>query len=91
TTSQAGATALVFKSSEGIKTWGEQREEAVYILESDDGTPFHYTPFIGDKCLVLGVGPTRSGKSFTKNVMAGHFMKYGNGEGLGSLYQSIGV
>ncbi|WP_263147672.1 hypothetical protein [Pseudomonas sp. RIT-PI-AD] len=91
TTSQAGATALVFKSSEGIKTWGARREEAVYIMESDDGSPFHYTPFIGDKCLVLGVGPTRSGKSFTKNVMAGHFMKYGNGEGLGSLYQSIGV
>lgn len=91
TTSQAGATALVFKSSEGIKSWGERREEAIYVLESDDGTPFHYTPFIGDKCLVLGVGPTRSGKSFTKNVMAGHFMKYGNGQGLGSLYQSIGV
>lgn len=91
TTSQAGAAALVFKSSEGIKEWGSTKEEAIYILESDDGTPFHYTPFIGDKCLVLGVGPTRSGKSFMKNVMAGHFMKYGNADGMGSLYQSIGV
>jgi type IV secretion system protein VirB4 len=77
TSSQVGACSLVFKSSEGIRHWGEEKEEAIYILESDDGTPFHYTPFIGDKCLVLGVGPTRSGKTYFKNVVAGHFLKYG--------------
>ncbi|HDZ58141.1 MAG TPA: type IV secretion system protein B4 [Pseudomonas xinjiangensis] len=90
TSSQAGACSLVFKSSEGIKEWGAEKEEAVYILESDDGTPFHYTPFIGDKCLVLGVGPTRSGKTFMKNVMAGHFLKYGQ-NGQGALYHAIDV
>lgn len=90
TTSQAGACSLMFKSNNGLPEWGDNKEEAVYVLENDDGTPFYFTPFIGDKCLVLGVGPTRSGKSFMKNVLAGHFMKYTNGE-QGSLYQSIGV
>lgn len=84
-TTQAAACSLIFKSSEGVRTWGPNKEEALYILESDDGTPFHYTPFIGDKCLVLGVGPTRSGKTFMKNVMAGHFLKFGG------LYHAIDV
>lgn len=91
TSTQVGACSLVYKSSEGIKHWGEQNEEAIYVLESEDGTPFHYTPFIGDKCLVLGVGPTRSGKTYLKNVMAGHFLKYGDEEGNGALYQALDV
>lgn len=82
---QAAACSLAFKSSEGVRQWGPKKEEALYILESEDGSPFHYTPFIGDKCLVLGVGPTRSGKTFMKNVLAGHFMKYGG------LYHAIDV
>lgn len=84
-TSQAAACSQIFKSSEGVRHWGDKREEALYILESEDGTPFHYTPFVGDKCLVIGVGPTRSGKTFMKNVMAGHFMKFGG------LYHAIDV
>ncbi|EOG5907316.1 VirB4 family type IV secretion system protein [Vibrio vulnificus] len=78
-TTQAAALSLFFRSHEGIPHWpfGLQQEEAVYVLESDDGVPFHYTPFVGDKCLVIGVGPTRSGKTFLKLCIATHFLKLG--------------
>ena len=84
-TAQVGAASLVFKSHSGQRQWARQpeTEEAMYIFESDDGSPFYYSPYVGEKCLTVGVGPTRSGKSFTKNTLAGHFMKYGG------LYQSI--
>lgn len=86
-TAQAGAAALFYRSHEGIKTWkkGFDTEEAIYIFESDDGVPFHYTSVIGEKNLVLAVGPTRSGKSFAKNVIASHFTK------LGGIYTSVDV
>ena len=76
---QASALSLFFRSHPGVPSWylGETKEEAVYILESDDGVPFHYTPFVGDKCLVIGVGPTRSGKTFLKLCIATHFLKLG--------------
>lgn len=48
----------------GIKVF--EKEEAWYVFESDDGTPFFFTPNVGEKCLINGVGPTRSGKSFLK-------------------------
>lgn len=78
-TTQAAALSLFFRSHEGIPYWdfGLDKEEAVYILESDDGVPFHYSPFVGDKCLVIGTGPTRSGKTFFKLCIATHFVKLG--------------
>ncbi|EHD1698858.1 type IV secretion system protein B4 [Vibrio vulnificus] len=78
-TTQAAALSLFYRSHEGIPTWpfGLKQEEAVYVLESDDGVPFHYTPFVGDKCLVIGTGPTRSGKTFLKLCIATHFLKLG--------------
>lgn len=78
-TSQAAALSLFYRSNVGLPLWefGASKEEALYILESDDGVPFHYTPFVGDKCLVIGVGPTRSGKTFFKNCVATHFSKLG--------------
>ncbi len=78
-TTQAAALSLFYRSHEGIPSWdfGAKKEEAVYILESDDGVPFHYSPFVGDKCLVIGVGPTRSGKTFFKLCVATHFVKLG--------------
>ncbi|MFA0249488.1 VirB4 family type IV secretion system protein [Vibrio sp. 10N.261.45.A4] len=77
--SQAAALSLFFRSNEGFPTFslGDRQEEALYVFESDDGVPFHYTPFIGDKCLVIGVGPTRSGKTFLKQCVANHFRKLG--------------
>ena len=84
---QAGAMSLAFRSNEGLPTWqfGATTEESVYVLESDDGVPFHYTPFVGDKCLVIGVGPTRSGKTFFKNCIATHFTK------LGGMYTALDI
>lgn len=78
-TSQLGACTHLYKSSDGIRAWGDgkRKEEALYIFESDDGVPFHYTPFIGGRCVVIGVGPIRSGKTFTKNTLASHFLKFG--------------
>ncbi|WP_244943656.1 hypothetical protein [Vibrio algivorus] len=76
-TTQAAALSLLYRGSEGIPKWqhGNQWVDSLYVLESDDGLPFHYTPFVGDKCLVIGVGPTRSGKTFLKNCIATHFQK----------------
>lgn len=85
TSTQAGAAALIYRPHVGKIEWGFSKEEAIFVFESDDGSPFHFTPFIGDKCLSIGVGPTRSGKTFKKNVLASHFMKFQ------SLYHSIGV
>lgn len=78
TSTQFGAASLVFKASEGKPRVADLGgEEAQYVFLSGDGTPFHYAPFIGGKGVLFGVGPIRSGKSFTKNTMAGHFLKYG--------------
>lgn len=76
-TSQTGAAALLYRSDEGISEWGTAKEEPVYYMESTDGVPFGYSMFVGDKCLVLGVGPTRSGKTFLKNCVASHMQKLG--------------
>lgn len=81
--SKAAALSLYYKSSEGIPKWeydtryGNKEEESFYVLESNDGTPFHYTPRVGGKCLVIGVGPSGSGKTFMKNSFGTHFMKFG--------------
>lgn len=100
TSSQVGACSLGFRAHNGIPTWGDHQEEAVYILENEDGTPFYYSPYIGDKALTLAVGPSRSGKSFTKNIIAGHFLKFGSTTAadphtvtaaLASLYHSVDV
>lgn len=79
---KAAALSLYYKSSEGIKEWeytttsGAKTEEAFYIFESNDGSPFYYTPYIGGKCMTIGIGPIRSGKTFMKNTLATHFMKF---------------
>lgn len=89
--SKAAALSLYYKSSEGLPTWeqstskGPKVEESFYIFESNDGTPFHYTPYIGGKCMTIGIGPIRSGKTFTKNTLATHLMKFGG------LYTAIDI
>lgn len=85
TSSQVAAASLVYRPHIGAPTWGTNDEEAVFVFESDDGSPFYFTPYIGQKCLTLGVGPTRAGKTFTKNLLAAHMMKFQG------LYHSIGV
>jgi type IV secretion system protein VirB4 len=78
TTSQVAAASMLYRASEGQLTVSDLRgEEAQYIFASEDGTPFHFSPWVGGRCVVFGVGPIRSGKSFTKNTLACHFLKYG--------------
>ncbi len=76
---QYGAASLFYKSHTGVKEWESglnETEEAFYILESDDGVPFFYSPKVKDKLLTIGCGATRSGKTFLKNCIASHFAKY---------------
>lgn len=77
--SQMGAASLFFKSHPGIPEWelNGRMEEAFYILESDDGVPFFFTPKVKEKLLLLGNGATRGGKTFMKNCIASHFIKFG--------------
>nr|WP_012219847.1 VirB4 family type IV secretion system protein [Vibrio sp. 23023]ABX77035.1 VirB4, Type IV secretion [Vibrio sp. 23023] len=84
---QAAAMGLFFRGSEGLPRFSlhGQDVDSLYTFESNDGLPFHYTPYVGDKCLVIGVGPTRSGKTFLKNCIATHFQK------LGGLYTAMDV
>jgi len=77
-TAQLAATSLLYRSSEGQKSIEDLGgEEALYVFQSADGSPFYFSPWVGGKNLVIGVGPIRSGKSFTKNTLASHFSKYG--------------
>ncbi|MCM5681881.1 hypothetical protein M8A51_20325 [Schlegelella sp. S2-27] len=75
---QSAAASLVYQSSLGqpfVEDLGN--EEAQYILESNDGRPFFYSNFIGGRAMLVGIGPIRSGKTFLKNTLATHFLKYG--------------
>lgn len=84
-TSQTGAASLLYRSDEGISEWGFQKEEPIYFMESSDGVPFGYSMFVGEKCFVIGVGPTRSGKTFLKNCVAAHMQK------LGGFYSGLDI
>jgi type IV secretion system protein VirB4 len=74
---QFGAASLIYRSSEGQVTVRDlDGEEAQYMFTCPDGTLFHFSPFVEGKAIVIGVGPIRTGKSFTKNTIAAHFAKY---------------
>ena len=79
TSSQYGACNILFKTKEGQKNWeiGGFKEECQYIFTNEDGSPFYFSPYVGGKCMIFGVGPIRSGKTFTKNTLATHFAKFG--------------
>jgi type IV secretion system protein VirB4 len=75
---QSAAAALVYQSALGqpyVEDLGG--EEAQYVMESRDGRPFHFSNFIGGRAMLIGIGPIRSGKTFFKNTLATHFLKYG--------------
>ncbi len=78
TASQLGASSLFNRISIGQTSIPyAEKEEAQYIFQTTDGSPFYYSPYVAGKSLVIAVGATRSGKSFVKNTIAGHFLKYG--------------
>jgi type IV secretion system protein VirB4 len=83
---QFGAVSLVYKANEGqVRVEDLNNEEAQYIFQGADGTPFHYSPFVSGRCVVIVVGPIRSGKSFMKNTLGSHFMKYGG------IYRAVDI
>ena len=51
--------------------------EALYIFESRAGTPIYLNPAIGGRMMMLCIGPTRSGKTFTRKTLHTHMLKYG--------------
>ena len=89
---KASALSLFYKASVGQHDWlfstalGKQIEEALYIFESNDGSPFYYQPHLNGKCLIICIGPIRTGKTFLKNTIASHVMKYTN-----SFYTAIDI
>lgn len=84
--SQFGALTLINRPHEGQITVEDLKgEEAQYILFSADGTPFHYSPYVGGLSITIGIGPSRSGKTFLKNSIASHFLKYGG------VYRAIDI
>ena len=77
TSSQMGATSLLYKSSEGQRIVPDlNNEEAQYIFQTEDGSPFFFNPFVEGRGVVFGIGPIRSGKSFTKNSLGTNWLKY---------------
>ncbi|MBS1061159.1 Type IV secretion [Gluconobacter sp. Dm-44] len=52
-------------------------EEAQYIFETVDGNPYYYSSYAGGKAFTFAIGPTGSGKTFFKNTITSHFLKYG--------------
>ncbi|MDR4483118.1 MAG: hypothetical protein R3B95_07820 [Nitrospirales bacterium] len=53
-------------------------EECQYVFVGDDQYRVSlFTLLWKGLGLVIGIGPIRTGKSFTKNTLACHFMKYG--------------
>ncbi|RZI40355.1 hypothetical protein EGT07_23725 [Herbaspirillum sp. HC18] len=86
TSSQFAAASLIYQSSSGqmiIPDLGN--EEATYPLQSKDGKVFHFSPFVGGRGMLVGIGPIRSGKTFFKNTYATHFQKYDG------LYRAVDI
>lgn len=76
--SQFGAATMIYRSSEGQVAVDDLRgEEAQYIFTCADGNLFHFSPFVSGRAVVICVGPIRTGKSFFRNTVASHFVKYG--------------
>lgn len=78
TSAQLGASSLVYRGSSGQLIVPDlDGEEPHYILQTDSNEFFAYSDFIGGRSFVVGVGPTRSGKTYFKNTLTTHFLKYG--------------
>ena len=77
-TSQFSTLALFYKSAQGAKTIQDLgHEEAQYVFLSGDASPYYFSPFVGGRGFLIGVGPVRSGKSFLRTCTGIHWPKYG--------------
>jgi len=76
-TTQTSATAVTWSHSQGVSAVSDLGgEEPLYHFETNDGQLFGFSPWLGEKSMVIAVGPTRSGKTFLKNALASHMPKY---------------
>lgn len=74
---KAAAIGLHYRYSQGATTVADLNgEEPLMYLETLDGQAFGLSPFVGEKGTVLGIGATRTGKTFFKNCSAAHGAKY---------------
>ena len=86
TSSQHAAASFLCQSSMGQNVIADMgNEEAAYVLQSKDGTPFYYSPYVNGRAMVIGIGPIRKGKTFLKNTFATHQQKYGG------LYRAVDI
>lgn len=78
TSGRFGKISLHYKPANGSPvTDGLDNEEAQYVFETLSGEPFFFSPLVGERMFIVAVGPTRSGKTYFKNTMMSHFLKYG--------------
>lgn len=63
---QNAALALIHRAAPGTTEDGP----VIDIFPAADGSLFQYQPWVGGRALALGIGPTRSGKTFAKNALA---------------------
>lgn len=74
---QVGALSLCWSHSQGDHRVADLGgDEPLLFLETRDRQLYGFNPFVGEKSSVIIVGPTRSGKTFAKNVLLSHFPKY---------------
>jgi type IV secretion system protein VirB4 len=66
---QCAAASLAYAHNRGVRIEAE-RDRALIVLETADGQPFGFSPFVGERGTVIGLGPSRSGKTFLKNALA---------------------
>ena len=74
---QNAVASLFYKPDEGPRQVEDLKDEAQFIFQTPSGRPFYYSPYVGGRGLTIGIGPTRSGKTYLKNTVASHFLKYG--------------
>ena len=76
-TTQFGAASLFYRGRSGqVVVPDLNHEECQYVFSGEDGSPFYFSPFVEGRGLVIGIGPIRSGKTFTKVTMGTHALKY---------------
>ena len=84
--SQLAASSLYCQTSVGQPTVPDLgHEEAQFVYQTLDGQAFWYSPYTAGKCLVMGIGPPRTGKSFTRLAQGIHSLKYGG------MYRAIDI
>jgi type IV secretion system protein VirB4 len=74
---QTAATGLHYKIHQGATRVEEVGgDEPVMVLETKDGQPYGFSPWVGEKATIIGIGPPGSGKTFFQNLTGAHWGKY---------------